>query len=372
MKIAYWSPHLSHVATIQAVYNSALSLKKYLGKKCTVSIINAFGEWNKFKTIRDNDLNIYNLFTIPFLSKKRIEGFFYSRLIKIFLFLVLFFPLYFFVKRKQINYLVVHLLTSLPLVLFIIFPIKKTKLILRISGLPKLNYFRKILWRFANKKIHLVSAPTESTFNYLLELKVFDEDKVFFLPDPVFKAKNLKKKKKIKSNSILTIGRLTRQKNQILLIEAFSQIEKKYPSITLNIAGEGELKKKLINRTKELKISHKVNFLGFVDNVEELYNNSLCVIIPSLWEDPGFVMLESGFYNTPIICSNCPNGPKDFIGNNEGGYLFENNNIQDLLYKFDQFMQDDELTHRKKIIYAKKKLKNYSFYNHYKILTKHL
>ena len=29
MKVYYWSPHTSYVATIKAVYNSALSLTKY-------------------------------------------------------------------------------------------------------------------------------------------------------------------------------------------------------------------------------------------------------------------------------------------------------------------------------------------------------
>ena len=43
MKVYYWSPHTSYVATIKAVYNSALSLTKYNKENFIVKIINANG-----------------------------------------------------------------------------------------------------------------------------------------------------------------------------------------------------------------------------------------------------------------------------------------------------------------------------------------
>ena len=48
MKVYYWSPHTSYVATIKAVYNSALSLTKYNKENLIVKIINANGEWDSF------------------------------------------------------------------------------------------------------------------------------------------------------------------------------------------------------------------------------------------------------------------------------------------------------------------------------------
>ena len=47
MKIYYWSPHTSHIATIKSVYNSALSLIKYGKGKYEVKIIDANGEWDR-------------------------------------------------------------------------------------------------------------------------------------------------------------------------------------------------------------------------------------------------------------------------------------------------------------------------------------
>ena len=48
-KIFFWSPHLSNVATIKNVINSAMSLKKYYKKSLDVSIIDVVGEWLKYK-----------------------------------------------------------------------------------------------------------------------------------------------------------------------------------------------------------------------------------------------------------------------------------------------------------------------------------
>ena len=48
----------------------------------------------------------------------------------------------------------------------------KTKLILRISGKPKLNFLRSFLWKISNKNISLVFCPTIETMDYLKK-KIF-------------------------------------------------------------------------------------------------------------------------------------------------------------------------------------------------------
>ena len=57
MKIYYWSPFTSYVATIKAVINSAYSLKKYFYHD--TYILNSFGEWNNFKKeIKNKNIKI--------------------------------------------------------------------------------------------------------------------------------------------------------------------------------------------------------------------------------------------------------------------------------------------------------------------------
>ena len=57
MKVFYWSPFFSNVATISAVLNSAKSLIKFKKNyKYDVSIINAIGEWNDYKKISPKEI----------------------------------------------------------------------------------------------------------------------------------------------------------------------------------------------------------------------------------------------------------------------------------------------------------------------------
>ena len=48
MNIYYWSPFITHVATVKAVINSASSLNRYSNKHSSY-IINVAGEWNIYK-----------------------------------------------------------------------------------------------------------------------------------------------------------------------------------------------------------------------------------------------------------------------------------------------------------------------------------
>ena len=69
-------------------------------------------------------------------------------------------------------------------------------------------------------------------------------------------------------------------------------------------------------------------------------------ISSSLWEDPGIIMVESKpFVGTPIISSDCPNGPKEFIGNSENGFIYNSNDEISFQRKLDDFFNTskDEL-----------------------------
>ena len=51
-------------------------------------------------------------------------------------------------------------------------------------------------------------------------------------------------------------------------------------------------------------------------------------IITALWGGYRVVMIRSAFCNTPIISSDCRNGPSEFIMNNEASYLFKSNDLR--------------------------------------------
>ena len=93
-------------------------------------------------------------------------------------------------------------------------------------------------------------------------------------------------------------------------------------------------------------------------------------ILPSLWEDPGFVLIEAAFANTLIISSNCDNGPKEILKDNQNGYSFISNDKSDFLQIFKKSQQANEKDICKKKLNAKKMSRKFSLFNHYIELKK--
>ena len=380
MRIQFWCPFISEVATVKTVINTIRSIKLYSKNNIDIDLINAFGEWSNKKYKLDNDkINIYDFFNFNFDKFLPRYGFLSSRVKFILIFITSFFKLHKLIKKNKADYFVCFLITSLPLVLISIFKYE-TKFILRISGLPKLNFFRLLLWKLVSNRLFLITCPTKETQKYIRNLNIFDPDKVVFLPEPVISVKDyLSKKKNYKidtnfnyKDSILFIGRLTKQKNILFLINSLNYIFKKHNKLKLFIIGEGEEKKNVLKLIKELKLDKKVFLLGFQNNVYSYLQNCKCFVLSSLWEDPGYVLIEAAMANAAIISSNCPNGPSEILEYGKSGYLFESNNLDDFSSKFEEFLSSNNNQLYAKKLSAKKAIKMYTIFGHYKYLKTYL
>ena len=216
----------------------------------------------------------------------------------------------------------------------------------------------------------MVTCPSFETYNQIKKLEIFPKDKITILYDPIIKISDIIKKKKeifdknLSDNFYLSVGRLTRQKNHILLLKAFLEQIKKNKDLILYIIGDGERENYLNNFIKRNNMTKNIFLLGHKKNVFPFFYKAKATIITSLWEDPGAVMIESAFCNTPIISSDCKNGPSEFIMNNKAGYLFKNNNLNSLKNLIDDFINKPDDSIEQKIITAKKKCKKFTFFNH--------
>ena len=322
MKIYYWSPFFSNIATEKAVINSIDSINRYSNKKISASLLETIGEWkNQEKKILEKKINVKRISNFNLIKYLPKFGFIKSRISYLVVFLFTVYKLHRFLKTEKPDFLIIHLMTFIPLILLLFFNYK-TKFILRISGFPKLNFLRINFWKFVGKKIFLITTPTKSTLELLQSSRIFNFDQLKYLPDPILDVKEIEKMKKeesfiekeiSKKKTIISIGRLTKQKNFQFLINAFSIIQKKNSELNLCILGEGEDRTKLERQIKNLDLTDKVFLLGNKKNIYNYLKNSDIFILPSLWEDPGFVLIEAGYMNKLIISSDCPNGPKELL-----------------------------------------------------------
>lgn len=369
-KIYYWSPFLSKIATCRSVINSAKALNDF-GSKYESFILNFFGEFNTHNAeIKKKNINILNHYKINFSKYLPYKGKIKSRFSFLVFFFLGYFPLRNVIKKHQPEFLVIHLITSLPLILLILNNFN-TKFILRISGYPRMNIIRKFLWKLAFKKIYLITCPTTNTLNYIKSLNIIENSKVKLLYDPIISIKeiNEKKEKEIEfEDYYLSVGRLTKQKNFLFLCKGFKKIVEINKSSKLIIIGDGEDKSKLQSFIKKNNLEKNIILAGYRENIFPYFKRAKAFILPSLWEDPGFVLIEAAYCRTLVLSSNAWPGPVELVENEKNGIIFENNNMENFLNKFNSLVNFSNINFLK--INNLKRCRNFTIFNHFKAFDK--
>ncbi|MBR6787870.1 MAG: glycosyltransferase family 1 protein [Clostridia bacterium] len=99
------------------------------------------------------------------------------------------------------------------------------------------------------------------------------------------------------------IGRFSYAKNQVFLIDIFSEIRKHEPDSILLLIGKGEKEKEARNRVEELGLSKQVHFLGSRNDVQNLYQAMDAFVLPSLFEGVPVVGIEAQYAGLPCFFS---------------------------------------------------------------------
>lgn len=375
-KIYYWAPCLNRVGTFYSAINSSISLKKYSKNKYEPIIINSCGEWDDYKILfKQNNIKVINFYNFNYLNYLPKTGFIHSRFSYLVIIFMSIIPLIKLIFKSKDDILIAHLITSLPIFLVSLLG-NKIKLILRISGDPKLNFLRLFFWKFFGSKIFCITFPTKLLINKFEKLNLFDKKKIFFLPDAILNINEIRKQLRFKIDEkfkfFLAVGRLTKQKNFELLLNEFSNFLEVNRNYKLIILGKGEEKQKLLKLCKKKNISEFVVFKGQVNNVFSYMKNADLLILTSLWEDPGFVLVEAAYSNTFILSSDCPSGPAEILDNGKRGILFKNGDGESLLNSLKKFNSMNKEDIFKIKIKSKKNVKKYTIFNHYNYLIKAL
>ena len=370
-KIFYWSPCLNPVGTVKSTLNSAVSVMQYGSNLFDVTLINACGEWDEYLDLfKENNVKIIS-FKYKFFNLLPKRGYIQSRFSYIVIFLMCFFPFIKVIRSNKPDFLIAHLITSLPLTVMKLLK-TNTRFILRISGMPKLNLLRRSFWKIVATRLYMVTSPSIELMNKLIDINLFDKNKISFLPDAIIDIKQFiyKKNSEIqnfqtfdKKRLIFAAGRLTKQKNFSYLINEFSNFLKQNNEFVLLILGDGEERNKLEKQIIEKKLQKNVYLIGHVNNVFKYFKKGEAFILSSLWEEVGFVMVEAALTNLFIISSNCPNGPTEFLSEGKYGILFKNDVKGELSSSLTKYTNLKNIKKHKFEI--KKNIKQYTKYRHF-------
>ncbi len=126
---------------------------------------------------------------------------------------------------------------------------------------------------------------------------------------------------------ILNVGRLSYQKNQLLLIRAFSRIATAYPGWVLTLVGEGEKRAEIERLIADKGLSNRIELIGAVTDVDAWYRQSAFLAFPSLWEGFPNALVEAFRQGLPAVGLERTAGVNELLRHNETGILAPDDEI---------------------------------------------
>ena len=119
---------------------------------------------------------------------------------------------------------------------------------------------------------------------------------------------------------IIFVGRLTPQKDLNTLIDAF-QLLLQQMRAELIIVGDGPLKDQIMQRISDNGLSDVIHLTGFINNPLPYIRAADILVLSSLYEGLGNVLVESMACGTQVIATDCPSGPAEILDNGRYGQL---------------------------------------------------
>lgn len=146
----------------------------------------------------------------------------------------------------------------------------------------------------------------------------------------------------VDKNKVVSVGRLTAQKNHNLLLEAFADVSKKFPLSYLEIYGKGELENDLRNKINKLGLKEKVFLQGNVNDVHTRISDAAVFCLTSDYEGLSNAFLEAMMMGIPCVSTNCA-GADEYIRNGENGFLVNIGDKQQLVFAIEKLLANEEL-----------------------------
>ncbi len=145
----------------------------------------------------------------------------------------------------------------------------------------------------------------------------------------------------IKRKQIVAVGRLEKVKGHRFLLEAFAKI--KNSEWKLCIVGDGSEKDTLIQLTRDLNISNRVEFKGHLLDFRKELSESEIYVLPSIKEGFPNSLIEAMSLPLACISGDFYEGEHDLVKHEFNGLLVPPENTIELAKAIDRLIEDDTL-----------------------------
>lgn len=127
---------------------------------------------------------------------------------------------------------------------------------------------------------------------------------------------------KHREKQIIAVGRLTEQKNFMLLLRAFASVHKEFPEYTLSIYGQGEQRTVLERFIKQHNLKNSVFLPGYVKDIPQRLLAASVFVLSSDYEGMPNALMEAMASGLTCVSTDCPcGGPRFLIKDEKNGLL---------------------------------------------------
>ena len=203
---------------------------------------------------------------------------------------------------------------------------------------PENKYIRKvrdILYNFADSVI-VQNNSNKSYFGKKIQAKCDVIFNPIELNGNIGKALNEEKKDKI-----VAVGRIIKQKNPLLLTEAFCRLASDYPSFSLVFYGEGDMGQQILDYAEQHGLKDRVLCPGPVENVYANICDSKLYVMSSDYEGMPNALLEAMCFGLPVVSTKV-SGATDVIIDSENGILVDCSSVDQLEKAMRKMLGDQE------------------------------
>lgn len=245
------------------------------------------------------------------------------------------FKLIYFFKKNNVKVIVLNLSRDVKLggVAALLANIKR-RIYFKGSANPVQNSIsNKFIYKYVIDEI-LVNSKATKACVFEKNPNLFDENYVKIIPHGVdvniLEKKEFSPYYKRENNELIlvSLGRLEKEKNHTFLIDVAAYLKQKEVAFKLIIGGEGSLMESLQIKVNENNLDTHVLFVGFVKNPKNLYMSGDVLLLPSLYEGFGFVIIEAAICKIPVIAFNNSSKPEVVI-HTRTGILTHDNDLKE-------------------------------------------
>jgi glycosyltransferase involved in cell wall biosynthesis len=146
------------------------------------------------------------------------------------------------------------------------------------------------------------------------------------------------------NRQVIFVGRMDQQKGLPELLAVWQRVYARHPDWSLHVFGVGPLRQWFVCEAERLQIGIVMH--EPVLDIMEKYRESSLLMLTSVYEPFGLVLVEAMSCGVPAVAFDCPYGPACIVSDGGDGYLVAPDDVETFANRVCQLIEDKELRQR--------------------------